>query len=101
MGKKGFSATTFVLVAVLIGALFIVSKSVTPPPAAPPEPPKEPTAAAPKGKDEQDDAMTARMKHMKEMRSHIPKGVNNPDLAQKPKFDPNTIEVSPEYFHHF
>ena len=40
MSQKKFSSTRLVLVAVLLGGLFVVSKAVTPPPAAPPAAPE-------------------------------------------------------------
>jgi hypothetical protein len=96
MGKKGFSATTFVLVAVLIGALFMVSKSVTPPPAAPPPPVNEPTAAPPKAQPKLDpkaqkEEMQAQMKRMMKLHAGDSK-------RPKPAFNPDSIEVTADYW---
>jgi hypothetical protein len=104
MGKRGFSPTTFVLVVVLFGALFLVSKTVTPPPAAPPEPPKEQTALpapankkpVPMAKDKDDGPMGDRGKMMKEqMLAHMPKKGAKP---AQPAFNPNSIDVTPKYW---
>lgn len=112
MSKRGFSATTAILVAVLIGALFMVGRIVTPPPPGPPEPPKEPVARPavppskmaasgrpgmpdmPPGKmggkmtDEQS-AMMRQMQARGKMQAHQPAA---------PKFNPTSIDVTPDYF---
>jgi len=104
MGKRGFSPTTAVLVAVLVGALFMVSKSVTPPPAAPPPPPNEPTALPAKtasapvtlGKGEKPlDPMARKRQMMADMmKQHGPQS-----HPKQPAFNPDTIEVTSDYWH--
>jgi len=47
MGQKKFGVTTYVIVAIALGALYFVGKTVTPPPAAPPVEVKPVNAKAP------------------------------------------------------
>ncbi len=107
MGGRGFSATKLVLIVVLLGAVFMVSKVVTP---APPGPPAEPvqTASAPAGtpakpmdKTKQMEMMKQQREHYEEMRKmHEPK----PGQPQPPKLDPladpNSMDIKPDYFYH-
>jgi len=110
MGRKGFSPTTFVLVAVLIGALFLVSKTVTPPPPAPPEPPKAPAvspAPAP-GKGpaavaaNKVDPMAQRKEMMRKMQALSGQKGGPGTKGFKPPaktFNPNSIDVTSDYWH--
>ena len=100
--KKGFNATTLVLVAILVSALFLVGRTVTPPPPGPPEPPKvakaqsgDPMVAMKPGMSPADRAH--KMQEM--MRQRAKQGKN---LAKGPvnkKFDPNQIEIAPGWTH--
>jgi hypothetical protein len=99
--KRGFSATTFILVAVLFGALFMVGHMVVPPPPGPPAPPPSETSKP-------GDPMVAqkpggpsadmRAKQMEEMKKRMTMAQKNKtkQLATK-KFDPNTIEITPSW----
>ena len=99
--RKGFSATTFVLVAVLVGALFMVGKTVIPPPPGPPEPPPKAQASTGNPMVAKSDAMDPKMRaeKMKQMmeqqkKAHLEMGKLK---AHKPKFDPTQIEISPRW----
>jgi len=99
MGKRGFSATTAVLVAILIGALYMVGRTVTPPPPGPPEPPhaaKPPADPHATGKGAAPGANAGeRAKHM--MQEYKKHGVAMKKGAAKrvKKFDPNAIDIVP------
>jgi hypothetical protein len=102
MGKRGFSATTFVLVAVLVGALFMVGKTVIPPPPGPPEPPPS-AKGTPQQVAAQKSGMNEAQKHhmmdeMKKRQLANKQGYKPPENG-KPhkKFDPTQIEISPDW----
>jgi hypothetical protein len=104
MGKRGFSATTFVLVAVLVGALFMVGRTVIPPPPGPPEPPKRPEGMSQEVVSKQNAENAAKqtemmkkkmMEHMKATKYKRPAS----ELQGKKKFDPSQIEITSQWTH--
>ena len=102
MGKQGYSATTAVLVAVLVGALYMVGRTVTPPPPGPPEPPPVRKVADPHAKGlpgpgpGSSPAERARLMKMMEDKEKQKHGVPiHSKPIKKKTFDPNTIEVKP------
>jgi hypothetical protein len=99
--KKGFNATTLVLVAVLVGALFMVGRTVTPPPPGPPEPPKTPKAQSGNQMVAKNAGMSpeARAHKMQELKEHALRGKKTMPKGSVKKFDPNQIEIVPGWTH--
>ncbi len=123
MKKPGFPLSTLALVAIMVGALFMVSKQVTPPPAMPPveaitpasvtvEPKKESTA---EDKAKQADQMKKmkkyyedkmkkeaedKVKEMKAQQDVMRKSVAmGKETGQKPsRYDPTNTNIDAKYF---
>lgn len=107
MGNRRFSATTFVLVVVLFGALLLAGHMVNPPPPGPPEPPKPPPTQAKQFADKDSPSgktgkammadYKARMKQMvaqmRAMKAHMPSVKN-----AKPMQDPYSMQTTSDWF---
>jgi hypothetical protein len=113
MGKRGFSLTTVVLVAVLIGALYMVGKTVNPPPPGPPEQPpaakvtdKRALPGKPGPGGPMDPAKRAEMmkkmalEDQKRRMSHMPPHGKPGSAPTAKKFDPNSIEITNDWTNH-
>ena len=86
----------------MIGSLFMVGKMVTPPPPGPPEPPKAQPAGAEVGKPDagasRQQEMKMRMEEMKKRMGPAGKPNKTAPVFKKPAFDPESIDVTSDYF---
>jgi hypothetical protein len=102
MGGRGITGTRVVLILVLLGALYMAGKVVTP---APPGPPVVQKAAPAVGSDKQDATKAAAemKKHMMEERDMRMKMAReakmHPVQKLSPEEDPNSMDIRSNFFY--
>jgi hypothetical protein len=103
MGGRGFSGTRLVLVLVLVGAIYMIGKVVTPAPPGPPVEVAKPAvgATAKTPADMKQHMMEEQRDRMKMMQARM-KGAQHGKTMQKidPLVDPTNMDIRPDYFYH-
>ena len=98
--KKGFSPATIAIVAVLLGALGLPAKQVTPAPPGPPEQTKPAPVAAATPTDDDDNHTPPQPPPISRTPHKLPVTATKTTKTtpDKPKFNPNSIDVDTVYW---